>query len=84
MEKFIPYEKLSKKEQRRRNAQRRGNWQGISQVTRSAENPTAYNRRKAQKWKDDSGSVPFCFISDSTAAGPGSVCRTRWPGWGRG
>ena len=51
MEKFIPYEKLSKKEQRRRNAQRRGSWQGISPVTRRAENPKAYNRRKAQKWK---------------------------------
>ena len=84
MEKFIPFEKLSKKEQRKRNAQRRGSWQGISPVTRRAENPKAYNRRKAQKWKDDSGSVPFCFISDSTAAGPGSVCRTRWPGWDRG
>lgn len=84
MEKFIPFEKLSKKEQRRRNAQRRGSWQSISPVTRRAENPKAYNRRKAQKWKDDSGSVPFCFISDSTAAGQGSVCRTQWPGWGRG
>lgn len=26
MEKFIPYEKLSKKEQRKRDAQRRGSW----------------------------------------------------------
>ena len=62
MEKFIPYEKLSKKEQRKRNAQRRGGWQGLSPVTRRSENPRAYNRRKAQKWKDDSASVPFCFI----------------------
>ena len=62
MEKFIPFEKLSKKEQRKRSAQRRGSWQGIRPVTRRAENPKAYNRRKAQKWKDDSGSVPFCFI----------------------
>ena len=36
MEKFIPFEKLSKKEQRRRNAQRRGSWQGVSPVTRRA------------------------------------------------
>ena len=43
MEKFIPYEKLSKKEQRQRDAQRRGSWQGISPVTRRAENPKAYN-----------------------------------------
>lgn len=62
MEKFIPYEKLSKKEQRRRSAQQRGSWQGLCPVTRRAENPKAYNRRKAQKWKDDSASVPFCFI----------------------
>ena len=62
MEKFIPFEKLSKKEQRKRDAQRRGSWQGLCPVTRRAENPKAYNRRKAQKWKDDSGSVPFCFI----------------------
>lgn len=62
MEKFIPYEKLSKKEQRKRDAQRRGSWQGISPVTRRTENPKAYNRRKAQKWKDDSASLPFCFI----------------------
>ena len=77
MEKFIPYEKLSKKEQRIRDAQQRGSWQGLSPVTRRAETPKAYNRRKAQKWKDDSGSVPFCFISDSTAAGLQSACRTQ-------
>ena len=62
MEKFIPFEKLSRKEQHKRNTQRRGSWQGISPVTRRAENPKAYNRRKAQNWKDDSDSVPFCFI----------------------
>ena len=39
MEKFIPYEKLSKKEQRKRDAQRRGSWLGISPVTLRAENP---------------------------------------------
>lgn len=65
MEKFIPYEKLSKKEQRRYNAQRRGSWQGLSPVTRRPETPKAYNRRKAQSWKKDSGSVPFCFMTQS-------------------
>lgn len=62
MEKFIPFEKLSKKEQRRRNAQRRGSWQGLSPVTRRAAKPKAYNRRKAQKWSDDSPSVPFVLF----------------------
>ena len=84
MEKFIPYEKLSKKEQRKRDAQRRGSWQGLSPVTRRPENPTAYNRRKAQNWKKDPGSVPFCFIRGNTAAGPQSACRTQWPPLGSG
>ena len=60
MEKFIPYEKLSKKQRRARDAERRECW-AISPVTRRPPNPKAYNRRKAQKWSDSSGSVPFVF-----------------------
>jgi len=56
MEKFIPYEKLSKKKKRELDADRRTVW-AISPVTRKSENPKAYNRKKAQKWKNDSGSV---------------------------
>ena len=59
MEKFIPYEKLSKKKQRELNAARRGTWT-INPVTRKPANPKAYNRKTAQNWKDDSNSVPFC------------------------
>ena len=58
MEKFIPYEKLSKKKQRELNARKRSTW-GINPVTRKPPNPKAYNRRKAQKWRDDSVPVPF-------------------------
>jgi len=50
MEKFIPFEKLSKKKQREIMAQRRGSWGGIKPVTRKPENPKAYNRKKARKW----------------------------------
>ena len=49
MEKFIPYEKLSKKEQRRRNAAKRNTWGPLSPVTRRSENPKAYQRQKAQR-----------------------------------
>ena len=59
MEKFIPYEKLSKKKQRELNAARRGTWT-INPVTRKPANPKAYNRKTARTWKDDSNSVP-CF-----------------------
>ena len=48
MEKFIPYEKLSKKQKRVRDAARRGSWGGLSPVTRCPENPKAYQRKKAR------------------------------------
>jgi hypothetical protein len=63
MEKFIPYEKLSKKKKRELDAQRRGSWYGVNPVTRKSENPKAYNRRKAQSWKRDSSSVPFILLN---------------------
>ena len=56
MEKYIPYEKLSKKKKQEMDAGRRTVW-AISPVTRKSENPKAYNRRKAQKRMDDPGSV---------------------------
>ena len=56
MEKFIPYEKLSKKKKRELDARRRTVWM-ISPVTRKPANPKAYNRKKAQKWSED---LPFC------------------------
>lgn len=59
MEKFIPYEKLSKKKQRELNAMKRGTWGDFNPVTRKPANPKAYNRRTAQRWKDDSSFVPF-------------------------
>jgi hypothetical protein len=59
MEKFIAYEKLSKKTKRELDAKRRGSWGGVNPVTRKPENPKAYNRRKARKWDHDSSAVLF-------------------------
>ena len=53
MEKYIPYEKLSKKKRRELDARQRGSWNGLSPVTRRPENPKAYNRQKARKRSDD-------------------------------
>ncbi|MBR4953084.1 MAG: hypothetical protein IKZ30_01060 [Oscillospiraceae bacterium] len=53
MEKFIPYEKLSKKEKRRLDSAKRGTWGQLNPVTRKSENPKAYNRKKTQDWKRD-------------------------------
>ena len=61
MDKFIPYEKLSKKKRREQDKKRRVTW-GFSPVTRNSQNPKAYNRQKARKWnRDDFPTVPSAF-----------------------
>jgi len=60
MEKFIPFEKLSKKEQRRRNAEKRSGWGALSPVTRRSANPRAYDRRKAQRSEPTDCAFVFC------------------------
>ena len=51
MEKFIPYEKLSKKEKRKIDQARRQTWGELNPVTRKPENSKAYNRNKTRNWK---------------------------------
>ena len=62
MEKFIPYEKLSKKEKRKINQAKRQTWGELNPVTRKPESSKAYSRRKAQSWKRDSSSVPLVLV----------------------
>lgn len=63
MEKIIPYEKLSKKEQRRLNGARRGTWGALSPVTRKPQPSRAYNRKRTQAWKKDIPDLRSSFIS---------------------
>lgn len=51
MEKFIPYQKLSKKEKRKVDAAKRTTWGRINPVTRKPQNSKAYNRKRTQDWK---------------------------------
>ncbi len=53
MLKYTPYAKLSKKEQRKLNAQKRGSWNGLDPVTRVPPNPRAYNRAKVRRTPAD-------------------------------
>ncbi len=53
MNKFIPYEKLSKKKKRALDSAKRGSWHGVNPVTKRVESKKTYNRKKALKWKDD-------------------------------
>lgn len=68
MNKTIPYQKLSKKERRALDAKRRNTWGDINPVTRRPDNPKAYNRKKAQRWERDPGTVPFVYCMPCMAA----------------
>jgi len=75
MVKFIPYEKLSKKQQKEQNARRRTLWT-VSPVTRKPANPKAYNRKKTQNWKRDRFDSVSSFSASALAfplAGPSSA-----------
>ena len=63
MEKFIPYEKLSKKEKRKMDLAKRQTWGELNPVTRKPENSKAYNRKRTQDWKKELPDLrPFLFI----------------------
>ncbi|MBQ3378559.1 MAG: hypothetical protein IJG50_01690 [Clostridia bacterium] len=52
MKKFVPYEKLSKKEKRALDLKKRGTWQNISPVTRVSKNKKAYDRKKSRSFNE--------------------------------
>ena len=66
MEKFIPYEKLSKKERRKLDQAKRQTWGELNPVTRKPENSRAYNRKKSQAWKRELPPTACDFFLDPT------------------
>lgn len=60
MEKFIPYEKLSKKEKHRRDAMQRGTWGVLNPVTRKSPNPQSLQQEKDTEM--DGGSIYRVFF----------------------
>jgi hypothetical protein len=76
MEKFIPYEKLSKKEKRKLDLMRRQTWGELNPITRKPANSKAYNRNKARNWKREGEPIPgllfafdpFLRYNNSTSA----------------
>lgn len=65
MDKFIPYEKLSKKKRRELDLARRGTWGVMSPVTRKPISSKAYNRKRTRNWErelpPDSVLFHICF-----------------------
>lgn len=62
MNKFIPYEKLSKKKKKEVNQLKRNAWNGVNPVTRKSKNLKAYDRKKLLKWTDDTFQELFVGI----------------------
>ncbi|MDE5947116.1 MAG: hypothetical protein K2G63_07425 [Oscillospiraceae bacterium] len=60
MKKFVPYEKMSKKEQHKINKEKRNVWE-INPVTRKTENKKAYNRKKLRR--DDKSQADYFLFS---------------------
>lgn len=64
MEKFVPVEKRSKKEQKIYYAKQRGSWNGVNPVTKVVPSKKIYNRKQAKRWKSDPSISPvFCLPS---------------------
>ena len=67
MEKFIPYEKLSKKEKRKMDLAKRQTWGELNPVTRKPANSKAHNRNKTRNWKceyhETSSGTFICIVA---------------------
>lgn len=68
MEKYIPYEKLSKKEKRKLDLARRNTWGQLNPVTRKPRNSKAYNRNKARNWKRENEPIPGLYFKSKVPA----------------
>ncbi len=62
MKKFVPYEKLGKRERQARDRAARRDWGALSPVTRKAENPKAYDRAKVRR--DEESRPDFFFLEN--------------------
>ena len=60
MAKFVPYEKLSKKQKKEIDSRARATWGDINPVTRKPEKSGVYNRKKHRRWMEDSSFGVFC------------------------
>lgn len=67
MEKFIPFEKLSKKKQKELNKAKRTTWGITNPVTRREKNPKAYDRNKLRSRKFE---TEFIFLHKKSVFSP--------------
>ena len=79
MEKFVPYEKLSKKEKRKLDQAKRQTWGELNPVTRKPESSKAYNRTKARNWKREMHEISSgSFLFEQGTTSPPAGQRAGW------
>lgn len=83
MEKFIPQEKLSKKEKRKLALAQRGTWNGVNPVTRKVESKKAYNRKKLRLEERDGSPngvflLQILFVTNKAVQGLVHSLRLNW------
>lgn len=66
MERYIPVDKLSKKQRKAYYAAKRGSWNGVNPVSRAVPSKKVYNRKQAKHWREeDALSVSFLDIKNA-------------------
>lgn len=71
MNRFLPREKMGKREKRALDSSKRQTWAGINPVTRKTENKKAYNRKKSPRWFEiDSTGIFVCEQARYSCAFP--------------
>ena len=66
MERYIPVDKLSKKQKKAYYAMRRGSWNGVNPVSRQVPSKKIYNRKQAKHWRDEDA-LPVLFYDRKSA-----------------
>ncbi len=61
MERYIPVDKLSKKQKKAYYAARRGSWNGVNPVSRQVPSKKIYNRKQAKHWRDEDALPVFLY-----------------------
>ena len=61
MERYIPVDKMSKKQKKAYYAARRGNWSGVNPVSRAVPSNKIYNRKQAKHWREEDA-LPVLFL----------------------
>lgn len=63
MERYIPVDKLSKKQKKAYYAAKRSSWNGVNPVSRQVPSKKIYNRKQAKHWREEDA-LPVLFSLD--------------------